>query len=104
MDKSRFQDQGKVPLFYIDQLDDDRTLLYFNKSELLVDWNKNHVGKLPPSPKVIDLTSLFQNTIRGKTESLPKNIYFVPRQESLEMAKDLKSKGLTPYKIDKMIV
>ena len=55
MDKGKFQDQGKVPLFYIDQLDDDRTLLYFNKSELLVDWNKNHVGKLPPSPKVIDL-------------------------------------------------
>jgi hypothetical protein len=104
MDKNKFKDQGKVPLFYIDQLDDDRTLLYFNKSELLVDWNRNHAGKLPPSPKVIDLLELFQSTIRGRTENLPKNIYFVPRQESLEKAKELNSQGLIPYKIDRMIV
>jgi hypothetical protein len=104
MDKDKFKDQGKVPLFYIDQLDDNRTLLYFNKSELLVDWNKNHASKLPPSPKVIDLMELFQNTLRGRTDSLPRNIYFVPLQESLEKAKEMKSKGLMPYKIDKMVV
>lgn len=104
MDKTKFKDQGKVPLFYMDQLDDDRTLLYFNKSELLVEWNKSHPGTLPPSPKVIELTEVFQNTIRGRTENLPRNVYFVPLQESLEKAKELKAQGLTPYKIDKMVV
>jgi len=104
MDKKKFQDQGKVPLFYIDQLDDDRTLLYFNKKDLLVEWNKGNPGKLPPSPKVIDLMEVFQNTLRGRTENLPRNIYFVPLKESVEISKELKSKGLTPYTIDRMVV
>lgn len=105
MDKKKFQDQGKVPLFYFERgTDDDRTLLYFNKKDLLLEWNKNNPGKLPPSPKVIDLLELFQNTLRGRTDNLPRNIYFVPLEQSVEIAKELKSKGLTPYKIDRMVV
>lgn len=105
MNKQKFQDQGKVPLFYYDSLDDDRTLLYFNKKELLLDWNKNNPGgKLPPSPKVIDLSELFQSTLRGKTQNLPRNVYFVPIQQSVEKAKEMKAQGLAPYKIDRMVV
>lgn len=105
MDKNKFQDQGKVPLFYFDQLDDDRTLLYFNKKDLLLDWNKkNPGGKLPPSPKVLDLVELFQNTLSGRTDALPRNIYFVPLPSMVEEAEELKAKGLTPYKIDRMVV
>jgi hypothetical protein len=103
MDK-KFQDQGRVPLFYFDQLDDDRTLLYFSKKDLLSEWDRRNTGKIPPSPKVVDLGELFQNTLRGRTDKLPRNVYFVPIEKSVEVSKELKSRGLTPYKIDRMVV
>jgi hypothetical protein len=52
---------------------------------------------------------MFQLVLRGRVDELAvlkggKNVVFVPNSESVKVAKELKAKGLTPYKVDRMIV
>ena len=126
----KFQDQSKVPLFYFDglRLKDGSIPLYFNPRDLLQEWkqqqqqqqNGNDMEKtattlIPPRIQVVDLVNMFQYVLRGRGNEVPVlssssssssggKIVFVPSTEAVEVANDLKRKGLVPYKTDRMII
>lgn len=105
----KFSDQGKVPLFYFDEMltaDGSSLPLYLNKSDLLSEWIKQNGDTKPPKTKVLDLVTMFQYVLRGRAEELPikKNVVFVPNADALEASKELKARGLVPYKPDQMVV
>jgi hypothetical protein len=105
----KLADQGKVPVFYLEDLKsaDGSIPFYFNKNELLVEWNtQKGEGTTPPKPKALDLMVVFQYILRGRSEELPilhNKIVFVPSQEAVETSKELKKRGLVPYKADRMV-
>lgn len=104
---SRFKDQGRVPLFYVDERDgDDPLRLFFTRKDLLQSWNQKHPGIPLPKVKALDLVAIFENTVRGRAdEYLPTgNLEFVPPQDALDVAKELKTRGLAPYSSTKMIM
>ena len=108
----RFKDQGKVPLFYIDAIkdpsrssDDDFINVYFARRDLVADWNRRSPGQPLPTVKVIDLVGIFENILRGRTNYLPTTkLNFVPTEESMSTAKEMKSRGLAPYNPSRMII
>lgn len=107
----RFKDQGKVPLFYIDSNSDksepvkERVNVYFARKDLVADWNRQHPGQPLPTVKAIDLVGIFENTLRGRKDYLPTtNLNFVPTEESLQVAEEMVSRGLTPYNPSRMII
>jgi len=113
--ESTFKTQGKVPLFYsnalqvTDQSSGVITLpMYFSKDDLLQEWIKRNPEKPLPSSGVLELSTLFQYVLRKRANELPigvnKKLLFVPSAEAVEAATELKSKGLAPYKLDRMIV
>jgi hypothetical protein len=105
----KFSDQGKVPVFYLEGLKsaDGSIPFYFNKEELLAEWNiQKEEGTTPPKPKALDLMVVFQYVLRGRIEELPilrNKITFVASQEAVEISKELKTRGLSPYKADRMV-
>jgi hypothetical protein len=103
----KFKDQGKVPLFYFDglQLDDGSTPAYFTKKELITEWVKQHPDvKTTPKVQLLDLVDTFQYVLRGRSDEIPANLLIVPNDKSIELAKELKKKGLAPYKVDRMVI
>lgn len=101
---SKFKEQSKVPLFYLDRPSKSgTTALFFSKYDLVVTWNQQHPGEDLPKIKVLELNALFENILRNKGN--PDNIIFVANQESLKAAEELKSRGkLAPYNPDRMVV
>jgi hypothetical protein len=103
----KFSDQGKVPLFYFEdlQLPGGSTPLFFNKNDLSAEWNRKNEGKKPPKAKVLDLLTIFQYVLRGRAGELPiRSVVFVPSPEAVEVWDELKSRGLAPYKVDRMVI
>jgi hypothetical protein len=106
----KLADDGKVPVFYLEDLKsaDGSIPFFFNKNELLAEWNtQKGEGTTPPKPKALDLMALFQNVLRGQIDELPilhNKIVFVPSQEEVEISNDLKKRGLVPYKADRIVV
>ena len=108
----RFKDQGKVPLFYADtgmdamtKSNDDSVDVFFTRKDLLADWKRRNPGQPLPPVKVIDLIGIFENILRGRMDYLPTtNLNFVPIDESVEAAKEMKSRGLAPYNPGRMII
>jgi len=102
----KFTDQGKVPLFYYQELElqDGTTPVYFKKKDLLSEWRKQYPEVAPPRLKLLDLVDAFQYVLRGRGDELPKNIVFIPSQDTVDVSNELKSRGLAPYKVDRMIV
>jgi hypothetical protein len=105
----KFADQGKVPVFYVEDLKyaDGSIPFYFNKNELLAEWKtQKGEGATPPKPKVLDLIAAFQYVLRKRVEELPilrNKIVFVPSQEAVEISNELKTRGLVPYKADRIV-
>jgi len=109
----KFNEQGRVPLFYVEEglevpsdngVGGNMLPVYFNRKDLESDWNAVYAGKDTPLPrvKVIDLLDLFQATLRGSNE---KNVVFSPSPEALKAAAEIQSKKITPaYKNDKMVM
>jgi len=106
----RFKDQGKVPLFYIDNSSDkssseDEPLnVYFARKDLVAAWNRRNPGQPLPPVKAFDLVEIFEYTLRGRDYLPTTNLNFVPIEESVEAAKEMKSRGLAPYNPNRMII
>ena len=106
----RFKDQGKVPLFFVDNSDrrnnDDTPVnVYFARKDLVADWNRAHAGQALPPILALDLVGIFENTLRGRRDYLPStNLNFVPMEESVRVAREMKGRGLTPYNPGRMII
>ena len=102
----KFNDQGKVPLFYLKELklSDGSTPAYFKKQDLVEEWKKQYPSLNPPRIKLLDLVETFQYTLRNRSDELPANLLIVPNEEAVEAAKELKNRGLAPYKVDRMVV
>jgi hypothetical protein len=72
IDKDRFQDQGRVPVFYVvDAVDDDnrteRTVFYFNRNDLIRDWTQQHAPNTTlPTIGAIDLVGIFESLLLGR--------------------------------------
>lgn len=107
---ARFKDQGKVPLFYIDNRgssgdNDEPVNLYFARKDLVADWNREHAGQALPPILALDLVGIFENTLRGRLDYLPStNLNFVPMEESVGVAREMKGRGLAPYNPGRMII
>jgi len=114
IDKDKFYDQGKVPIFYFDalRLPDGSVPLYFTARDLIEEWKKQNGDKaVPPRIQAAELVTMFQLVLRGRVDELPpairaaqNKIVFIPNSESVQKAKELKAKGLAPYKPDQMVV
>jgi hypothetical protein len=105
----KLAEQGKVPVFYLEDLKsaDGSIPFYFNKNELLAEWNtQKGEGTTPPKAKALDLMVAFQYVLRGRIDELPilhNKIVFVPPKEAVKISNELKTRGLVPYKVDRMV-
>jgi hypothetical protein len=105
----KLSEKGQVPVFYLEDFKnaDGSIPFYFNKSELLAEWkSQKGEGTTPPKPKVLDLMVAFQYVLRKRIDELPvlhNKIVFVPSKEAVEISKELKTRGLVPYKTDKIV-
>lgn len=110
----RYKQQGSVPLFYIDGLEmtpgndgEKRTPVYFTKSDLIAEWNKQNAGSPSPDVKVVDLIDTFRATMKpgvGSNNELLKRLVFVPTADTVKVARNLKSKESVPqYKMNEML-
>ena len=85
---------------------DDTLPLYLQKSALIKEWLQQRPGETIPSIQAIDVTCMFEATLRGCIDKIPNggNVSFVPDPEQVRIAQKLRSEGLTMYKFDKMVV
>jgi hypothetical protein len=108
IDKRAFQEQGKMPLFYIDGLQEvDGSLpLFLQKSRLVNTWMERRPGEAMPLIKATDMAYVFEAALRGYEQKIPNggNVSFIADPEQVQNAKELRSQGLTMYKLDQMIV
>jgi hypothetical protein len=129
IDKSRFQDQGRVPLFYVANDDSskdnniDAKVFYFNRQDLVAEWienerqqerstGKNDKQSQLPAIKAIDLVGIFESlllgrNVKGKVSNLllsSSKFRFVPNLENVAIAQEMKARGLSPYNPNKMIL
>ena len=109
---AKFKEQASVPLFYLDNpsKDDSTVRLYLNPNDLLKDWDSQNPGVVPPRIEVVDLVTLFQFVVRKRATEVAvlKNplakVVFVPDSQSVQVAAELKQKGLAPYDPNRMII
>jgi hypothetical protein len=109
---SRFKEQGRVPLFYVADDNDDKTYLYFSRLDLVTDWNAKHpsdAATLPARIRTIDLVGIFESLVRQRDTKLPLDkVVFVPNPESITVAKELAARSpngrLIPYNANLMII
>ena len=105
----KLSEKGQVPVFYLEDFKnaDGSIPFYFNKSELLAEWKtQKGEGTTPPKPKVLDLMVVFQYVLRKRIDELPilhNKIVFVPSKDAVEISKELKTRGLVPYKTDQIV-
>ncbi len=127
IDKDRFQDQGRVPLFYVmdENASLEKTVFYLNRKDLIRDWTQQQgVNTTFPKVGAIDLLGIFESLLLGRnvegkiggntnlllptsaddtTQPIP--IEFVGNLENIAVAKALKKNGpLTPYNPNQMIL
>jgi hypothetical protein len=110
--------EGKVPLFYIDEFelskdgshDESRIPLYFQKSQLLKEYNRSKEGNDDKNEPVIKVTELFSvlSQMAGSNEFDEdlKKLVIVPPYGSERNVKLCEKKGERekPYKIGERIV
>uniref|UniRef100_A0A7S2UG07 Uncharacterized protein n=1 Tax=Attheya septentrionalis TaxID=420275 RepID=A0A7S2UG07_9STRA len=120
LDKSGRSDlpEGKVPLFYVEELKLEATgsmPVYFHKSELLAEWNRQQKGKKNNKPEgipkiqVSELFTLITAMVKPATDKVDPDlskIVFLPPVESAQRAKEcLKASGKEPpFKLGERIV
>ena len=108
----RYQERGRVPLFYVDGLTIPSTEegnegpmnpVYFRVKDLKAEWSKQYPDKDVPTIKVRELNETFRAMIRpvsGKADTSVKNLVFIPIPESVDKAKTSPRK----YKLGEMIL
>jgi hypothetical protein len=120
LDKAKFRDQGKVPLFYFDTFRNKAGALplYFSPRNLVNDWRQqvdgdeasSSVSLIPPRIQVIDLITLFGYVVRDRQNELPMVLQtiplaFVARPDAVEMARQMQANGsVVPYQLDLMVI
>jgi len=111
-----FDEQGRVPLFYIEELEGEtesgekRLPVYFAKSDLIKTWKKNFPDKQPPPVQVIELIDTFTAMVNPRAgisgdQKLLKKIVLIPSLDSKQSATECeKGRGSSPaYKAGEMI-
>jgi hypothetical protein len=95
-------------LFYVDSKDDNNDVVsvYFDRKDLMAAWARQRAGEPLPTVKAIDLVGIFENILRGRSSNyLPStNLVFVPNDEAVSVAKEMKTRGLAPYNPGRMII
>ena len=97
----RWTQKGRVPLFYISGLTverDGRTLSprYFNKLNLLEEWNRQHPDISPPTIEIVEMVNLYRNAFNKNELEKLANIILVPVQESNQVAAELRKRSTIP--------
>ena len=91
--------EGKVPLFYcadftMDMNGEQRSPLYFRKSELERDFRKTNRGSDPPPVLVTELLAVLAEMVKpGGTDNDLKSLMFVPPKESQRKRMDCEKAG-----------
>jgi hypothetical protein len=107
IDKQKFTEQGRVPLFYVDgdERGDEPLKVYLSRKDLVAEWKGQHPGAPFPTVRAVDLVGIFDAIVRDRSSVLPTaNFEFVPNSETVEVAKELKNRGLAPYDPNRMII
>ena len=94
--------EGKVPLFYIEDMTIDGGLspLYFQKKQLVAEWKKKNPSGEIPKIKVTELFATLTEMVRpgGIDEDL-KTLFFVPPSDSKVKATQLLAGEKEPFKL-----
>ena len=113
-----FTEQGRVPIFYMPEFEvapeveggEKRIPVFFERSQLISEWEKRNPGINVPAVKVVDLVDTFSGmvgtgTSGGTDDRVVKNLYVVASPESKKKAIECeKARGDIPaYKTGEMI-
>lgn len=113
-----FNEQGRVPMFYMSEFEvapeveggEKRIPVFFEKSQLISEWEKKYPASNVPAVKVVDLVDTFSGmvgtgTSGGTDDRVVKNLYVVASPESKKKAIECeKARGDIPaYKTGEMI-
>mmetsp|Transcript_14175 Transcript_14175/g.21280 ORF Transcript_14175/g.21280 Transcript_14175/m.21280 type:complete len:310 (-) Transcript_14175:186-1115(-) len=113
-----FNEQGRVPIFYMSEFEvapeveggEKRIPVFFEKSQLISEWEKKYPGSTVPAVKVVDLVDTFSGmvgtgTSGGTDDRVVKNLYVVASPDSKKKAIECeKARGDIPaYKTGEMI-
>lgn len=87
----KWEQKGRVPLFYISglTLPDGREPRYFNKKDLLLEWDRQHPGTIPPSVQIVELVELFRVGLKNNDLSSLGKLAIMPVQETNQIASKL---------------
>jgi len=100
--------EGKVPLFYMANFTmNDKSPLYFRKSELVAAFKRLNPQSILPEIKVSELFSVLTEMVKpGGTDEELKSLVFVAPRESNVHAKECAkaSKGETPFQLGQRII
>jgi hypothetical protein len=113
-----FTDQGRVPIFYMSEFEvapeveggEKRIPVFFERSQLISEWEKRNPGIDVPAVKVVDMMDTFSGmvgtgTSGGTDDRVVKNLYVVASPESKKKAIDIEKArgGIPAYKTGEMI-
>jgi hypothetical protein len=91
----RWVQKGRVPLFYVDGLEVDGGMSprYFNKADLLAEWNRQYPNKDTPTIKLVEMVDLFRYALgKGGTLESIQRLKLVPVDETRKVAAELRKK------------
>ena len=111
-DKKKDLAEGRVPLFYMENLKINKSdsPVYFNKSQLIKEWQRQNPTKSEkeiPEILISELFSLvFEMVKPGAKDDELKSIVFVPPAESKVKAKECNNVGggAVPFKLGERII
>ena len=94
----RWAQKGRVPLFYMDGLvlENGKSPRYFNKLDLVTEWEQQNPGKPEPKIFIVEMVDLFRNSIRKNDLDQLAGLQLMPVAESNKVAADLRSKQTPP--------
>jgi hypothetical protein len=94
----RWEQKGRVPLFYIDGLvlENEKSPRYFNTRDLMTEWAKQNPSKPEPKIKIVEMVDLFRNSIRKNDLGQLASLQLMPVAETSKVAAELRSKQTQP--------
>ncbi|CAJ1931788.1 unnamed protein product [Cylindrotheca closterium] len=108
-DKGKWSQRGRVPLFHFDTLvlENGREPRYFNRADLLKEWNRQNPDKSPPPVQVSNLLDLYRVCFAKNDFSKVERLAIMPVVETNQVASSLfkSSDGNMPkYNLDKVFL
>ena len=97
--------EGKVPLFYIEDMtiqvaDETKSPLYFQKDQLIAEWKKQQSKTEMPDIKVTELFATLTEMLRpGGTDEDLKALVFMPPNDSKGKAKQVLAGEKEPFRL-----